>query len=98
MGFRITDRDDKRRVEETRKIVTSHIDRRRKHIGGFVDYDEVNLQKELIHKVNAIRQLYRQGHSKDDTMARLRQAIAEVPIDADSLFRDLEPDIILELI
>lgn len=98
MGFRITDRDDKRRVEEARKIVSSHVDRRRKHAGGFVDVDEVNLHKELVRKVNSIRQLYRQGHSKDDTMARLRQAIAEVPIDADSLFRDLEPDIILELI
>lgn len=103
MGFRITERDDRRRQEEARKIVSSHIDRHRDRSGGSVDYDEVALQQELIRKVNAIRQQRPQsgGHAYADpsaSIARLKLAIAEVPIDSDSLFRDLEPEIILQLI
>lgn len=99
MGFRITERDDRRRQEEARKIVSSHIDRHRDRSGGSVDYDEVALQQELIRKVNAIRQQHQQeGAHADASIARLKLAIAEVPIDADSLFGDLEPEIILQLI
>lgn len=85
-------------MEETRKIVSSHVDRHRKRSGGFVDYDEVQLQQELIRKVQIIRQLFKDGEEAEESMARLKQAIAEVPVDADSLFGDLEPEIILELI
>lgn len=98
MGFRITDRDERRRVEEARKIIASRIDRHRKFTGGMVDYDEVKLQQELITKVDAIRQRIRKGDDAGESMARLKEAIASVPMDADSLFQDLEPEIILALI
>lgn len=100
MGFRIIDRDERRRSEEAYKIVSSHVERHRSRSGGFVDYDEALLQQELIQKVNRIRrQFYHEG-GDHESVERLKDAIktATVAVDTDSLFHDLEPHIILDLI